>query len=148
MWLFLHRIANDYLLLWVMSQQLLLHSYLSAYNISTTPTGSMAELLNASIQIEQQRNAGDEMAKETRISDKSTIPEAFTTKNATSYRGSSLRAWIVCWMLLVPMFLFWWFWFRLTYGWPGLSVADIHRREVSNNRLPFTYNYGMANCWQ
>ena len=131
-----------------MNRQLLLHSYLSAHTISTVLAGSMVELLNASPQMEQESSIRDEVATETGSSAKSATVEELATKNATSYYGSSLRVWTVCWIILVPVFLFWWFWFPLTYGWPRLSAAGAHRREILNIRLPFTYNYSMTDCRQ
>jgi hypothetical protein len=57
--------------------------------------------------------------------------------------GSSAASWAACGAILSMTFAFWCFWLPLTYGYPGLSVEAVCRRQILGYRLHFAYDYSV-----
>lgn len=120
----------------------MLHNYLPAHLASTMVTGSLVDLLDSKPADEQPiiKAAASEKDPADKRASLSKNAKASRAQRASGlFAGSSMAAWIACGAVLLATFAFWCFWLPLTYGYPGLSMQAVRRREVFGDLLHYAY---------
>lgn len=126
-----------------MSRQLMLHSYLPAHLASTLVTGSLVEFFFESEPVEKEpieKVPSEKGAAGQAIQPDETLAPR-SQRAPKRFAGSSTASWVACGAILGVTFAFWCFWLPLTYGYPGLSVEEVRRRQILGYRLHFAYDY-------
>lgn len=122
----------------------MLHTYLPAHLASTLVTGSLVEFFFES------KPAVEKETIDKRRSEKGAAgqpiqpdepPAPKSQRPPKRFAGSSTSAWVACGAILSVTFAFWCFWLPLTYGYPGLSVEEVQRRQILGFRLHYAYDY-------
>ncbi|MCJ1377765.1 hypothetical protein MMC17_000861 [Xylographa soralifera] len=135
--------ATHYFPFFLMSRQMMLHTYLPAHLASTLVTGALVEFFFDSRPVEEEPTETTPNVKEasgqTIHLNKSQAPRSQHTSRR--FAGSSTASWIACGSILGVTFAFWCFWLPLTYGYPGLSMEGVQRRQILGYRLHFAYDY-------
>ncbi|MCJ1398991.1 hypothetical protein MMC11_002193 [Xylographa trunciseda] len=135
--------ATHYFPFYLMSRQMMLHTYLPAHLASTLVTGALVEFLFDSMPVE--KTSSEEVPSEQGASDQAIQPSGLPTprsqRTSKRFAGSSTASWVACGTILGVTFAFWCFWMPLTYGYPGLSVEGIKVRQILGYRLHFTFDY-------
>ena len=114
-----------------MGRQLFLHHYLPAHLASALVTGALIEFACTV----------DPIIDEETVNPKRKVPDR--TKRA--FQGSSerlkgqsmLTMWGVVGVIMAAVIWGWWFFLPLTYGKPGLSVAEVNARKWLGYDLHF-----------
>lgn len=122
-----------------MGRQLFLHHYLPAHLASCLVTGALVEFIfNVEPDLDDHTSSAI-AAKKDKITGK--IPEkprkAFQSA-AERLKGQSLRGtWIATAVVLSAVLYGFYFFFPLTYGWPGLTPAQVNARKWIGYDLHF-----------
>ncbi|MCJ1437069.1 hypothetical protein MMC27_006454 [Xylographa pallens] len=134
--------AAHYFPFYVMSRQMMLHSYLPAHLASTLVTGSLIEFFFDSRPVEEEPIEAMPDRKEASGQIVQLRASLGPRSQGTSRRfaGSSIASWIACGSILGAAFAFWCFWFSLTYGYPGLSTQGVQRRQILGIRLFYAHD--------
>ncbi|KAL9122260.1 MAG: hypothetical protein Q9187_001179 [Circinaria calcarea] len=119
--------VTHYFPFYLMSQQLMLYTYLPAHLASTLVTGSLIKFFFKSEPVEKEpikKGPNEKGAADKAIQpDELLAPRSQHTPK--QFAGSSTAAWVACGAILGVIFAFWCFWLPLTYGYPGLSIEEV-----------------------
>ncbi|MCJ1393921.1 hypothetical protein MMC18_006797 [Xylographa bjoerkii] len=135
--------ATHYFPFYLMSRQMMLHTYLPAHLASTLVTGSLVELFFDSqpVEVESMGEAPSEKGTADQVVQPDQPPAPRSQRALKRFAGSSIAAWVACGAILSVPFAFWCFWLPLTYGYPGLSIEGVVTRQILGYRLHFAYDY-------
>ena len=134
--------AAHYFPFYVMSRQMMLHSYLPAHLASTLVTGSLVEFFFDSRPVEEEPidTMPDRKEESGQTVQLRSSPSLLSRGTSRRFAGSSAASWIACGSILSATFAFWCFWFSLTYGYPGLSAEGVRRRQILGIRLFYAHD--------
>ncbi|KAL2444323.1 Dolichyl-phosphate-mannose-protein mannosyltransferase 4 [Exophiala dermatitidis] len=131
--------AAHYFPFYLMGRQLFLHHYLPAHLASCLVTGALVEFIfNVEPVLDQETSATIASKKEKiagKLSDKT--KRTFQTA-ADRFKGQSMFAtWVATFVVLAFVLFGFFFFFPLTYGWPGLTPAQVNARKWLGYDLHF-----------
>ena len=121
----------------------MLHSYLPAHLASTLVTGSLVEFFFDSKPVEEEpiEKAPSEKGAADQTIQPNEMPAPGSRRTLKRFAGSGTASWVACGAILSVTFSFWCFWLPLTYGYPGLSVEEVCRRQILGYSLHYVYDY-------
>ncbi len=119
-----------------MGRQLFLHHYLPAHLASSLVTGAVLEFIFSVDAAEPVEAAKDIAHNKKRKHERNQSQVPMTAKERLSGQ-SLLPLWAASGVLISVVIFGWWFFLPLTYGKPGLSVAEVNARKWLNYDLHF-----------
>lgn len=114
-----------------MGRQLFLHHYLPAHLASCLVTGALVEFIFNIDPVLDDETAAVISAKKDKVASK--VPEkarrSFQTAQERLKGQSLLGTWIATFVILSAVLYGFYFFFPLTYGWPGLNPQQVNARK-------------------
>ncbi|OAP63876.1 hypothetical protein AYL99_03103 [Fonsecaea erecta] len=131
--------AAHYFPFYLMGRQLFLHHYLPAHLASCLVTGALVEFIfNVDPAVDDETHHAVQQKKD-KVTGK--IPEKtrkhFQTAAERLKGQSMLGTWIATAVILAAVLYGFYFFFPLTYGWPGLTPAQVNARKWLGYDLHF-----------
>ena len=124
-----------------MGRQLFLHHYLPAHLASALVAGAIIEFIFNVDPILDDVDTNAIVSPQRKEEIKNKVPEktrrAFVTAQERFKGQSMLATWAALGVILAAVLWGWYFFFPLTYGWPGLNVDEVNRRKWLNYDLHF-----------
>ena len=119
-----------------MGRQLFLHHYLPAHLASSMVTGALLEFVfNLDpVELSEHTNVSEKSGKKRDLSSGS---QKTITANGRSNGQSVLTLWVAVSVVLAVVVGGWYFFLPLTYGKPGLDVAQVNARKWMGYDLHF-----------
>ncbi|KIX92127.1 uncharacterized protein Z520_12120 [Fonsecaea multimorphosa CBS 102226] len=132
--------AAHYFPFYLMGRQLFLHHYLPAHLASCLVTGALVEFIfNVDPVVDDETHHAVQQKKD-KVTGK-VIPEKsrkhFQTAAERLKGQSMLGTWIATAVILAAVLYGFYFFFPLTYGWPGLTPAQVNARKWLGYDLHF-----------
>jgi len=131
--------AAHYLPFYLMGRQLFLHHYLPAHLASCLVAGALIEFIfNTEPVIDDDAQAHVQAKKDKAVSKASDRSRrAFQTASERLAGQSMLTTWAATVVILAAVIYGWYFFFPLTYGWPGLNPEQVNARKWLGYDLHF-----------
>lgn len=117
-----------------MGRQLFLHHYLPAHVASCLVAGSLLEFIFTSEPVEDDAAS---IKKDGAPAVEGSGPKRHVSARERLAGQSLFGAWTACAVVLALVLAGWYFFLPLTYGYPGLSVAQVLRRKWLGYDLHF-----------
>jgi dolichyl-phosphate-mannose-protein mannosyltransferase len=131
--------AAHYFPFYLMGRQLFLHHYLPAHLASCLVAGALVEFIfNVDPVLDEETSAAI-AAKKDKVAAK--VPEkarrSFQTAQERLKGQSMFGAWVATAVVLAVVIYGFYFFFPLTYGWPGLTPEQVNSRKWLGYDLHF-----------
>lgn len=114
-----------------MGRQLFLHHYLPAHLASCLVTGALVEFIFNVDPVLDDETAATINSKKDKVVSK--VPEkarrSFQTAQERLKGQSLLTTWIATGVVIIAVLYGFYFFFPLTYGWPGLTPDQVNARK-------------------
>jgi len=131
--------AAHYFPFYLMGRQLFLHHYLPAHLASCLVTGALVEFIFNVDPVLDEETSSTIAAKKDKVTGK--LPEKARRSFQTAQerlKGHSMRAtWAATAVILSAVIYGFYFFFPLTYGWPGLTPQEVNARKWLGYDLHF-----------
>jgi dolichyl-phosphate-mannose-protein mannosyltransferase len=133
--------AAHYFPFYLMGRQLFLHHYLPAHLASCLVTGALVEFIfnvdpvmdddvpSSSVAAKKDNKSGHKLADK--------VGKHFQTANERLKGQSMMGTWIATGVVLSAVLYGFYFFFPLTYGWPGLTPEQVNARKWLGYDLHF-----------
>lgn len=131
--------AAHYFPFYLMGRQLFLHHYLPAHLASCLVAGALVEFIFNVDPVLDDETSASIAAKKDKVTGK--LPEKARRSFQTAHerlQGQSMRAtWVATAVILGAVLYGFYFFFPLTYGWPGLTPEEVNSRKWLGYDLHF-----------